>query len=224
MLKYQKLSEKFITKNIYLDKIDRETENENISTIIKWQKNLSPEFIKKYYGIENVHLLNHNFDENYKISLMKKFDITSHELYKFNIKFTENIINFIMECKKYNNHNILTIFFEEIKKNIHQEKILNYFNICTEKLIKKDEGYLKLYFKIMFTNQIYIPDSIFEKFAKFKSSLSDKKKNMFKKIVSQNKNLYINKYVGKLLGINPRLNSMLITIKKYKDIKIFYKL
>jgi hypothetical protein len=221
LITYQSLSEKFIIKNIPLD-------NENIQEIIECQHNLSDGFIKKYYKKEDKNLLNHDIDEIKKIEIINILVHGYIEIENINIKLSEKIVDcFIkkfvnIKSRKfpYKNKSLKSIV-TSIRNNIYQEKILNYIDTQIEtkcKHIKITSIEYINYLKDIFKHQTHIPIKMFKKVAEISKIFPDHKYEFFG-IILKNKNIQINKINGKILGVDPRLTSLIIGIKKFKDIK-----
>jgi hypothetical protein len=216
ILKNQILSEQFINKYIKLNK-------KNKSLILQFQSGLSPEFFERNKYKKNIDMLKHNYSDNFKINLIKTEKLNANNLIYYKMRYTENIINYILSCKikcethkylteiKYNNDNFeyINILTGIIGANILWGYMLDYIHERVEKFIEN------LYILMLTSNKIYdynenINYIIYKYFSNIfinQMYVSDnifKKLSLFMKKISQKRKnkLLVNIFNNKKLYVN----------------------
>jgi hypothetical protein len=212
---FQKFSENFARKYIKLD-------DKNMNLIYRYQFNYSPEFFKGHTFEYTNYALNHKYSDEYKINLIKNEKIEICHVYSCGMIFTKKIIDYFMNIP-YKNFCYpdtlikLCMLCESTKQQIFQQNELKqiieyiiYYNELYEKIhyinydyrMDKIKNYVLENLNSVFQYQIYIPIKAF----KLASNCLKKGGKELYRIISENKEIYIDEYSARIIHVSPRLN------------------
>jgi hypothetical protein len=138
----------------------------------------------------------------------KNIKIIDKKLLKLIINRVPNAIRSILKCNIYNdeyNSYIYELF-------INSESAKYGFEIYDE----------KKYMYILYKYQIHISEKLFLRFVELQKTFDEMAIRKIYKNIKKNTDLYINRKEAKLIGVSPRLKSVIYEVKKLKDIKFCF--